>query len=75
MPAGKDVTDIEWEPPLEAETGPGEATIEHAAISDVNMPMTEVEARRLADRMFGDDKTESPVAGSGIHWSRRTARS
>jgi len=45
-----------------------EATIEHTVVSDVNMPMTEVEARRLADRMFGDDKTESPVAGSGVHW-------
>ena len=74
MTAGQDVTDIEWEPPREAGTGPGEATIEHTAVSDVNMPMTEVEARRLANRMFGDDKKESPVAGSGVHWSRRTAR-
>jgi hypothetical protein len=74
MPAGNDVTDIEWEPPLDAETGPGEVTIEHTVVSDVNMPMTEVGARRLADTMFGDDKTESPVAGSGVHWARRTGR-
>jgi hypothetical protein len=75
MPAGKDVTDIEWEPPLEAGTGPGEATIEHMVVSDVNMPMTEIEARRLANRLFGDDKTESSVAGSGVHWARRTRTS
>ena len=74
MPAGKDVTDIEWEPPLDAETGPGEVTIEHAVVSDVNMPMTEVDARRLADHMFGDDKTESPVGGSGVHWAKRIRR-
>jgi hypothetical protein len=75
MPAGKDVTDIEWEPPLDARTGPGEATIEHTVVRDVNMPMTEVEARRLADRLLGDDKTESLVAGSGVHWARRTRTS
>jgi hypothetical protein len=75
MPARHDVTDIEWEPPLDAGTEPGEATIEHTVVSDVNTPMIEVDARRFADHMFGDDKTESPVAGSGVHLARGTCTS
>ena len=68
-PAGMDVTDIEWEPP-EEENSPGEVTIGHTTKNDVNMPMTEVGARRLADRMFGDEKTELPLTGHGVHWVR-----
>jgi hypothetical protein len=73
MPARKDVTDIEWEPPLNGDAGPGEVTIEHTVVSDVNVPMAELDARRLADHMFGDDKTESLVAGAGVHWARGPA--
>jgi hypothetical protein len=73
MPAGRDVTDIEWEPPQPAGAGPGEVTIEHRAVDDVTMPMTEDGARRLADRMFGDDKTELPPSGPGVHWVRGPA--
>jgi hypothetical protein len=70
MAAGEDVTDIAWVPPRKLGEGPGEVTIEHRAISDVKAPMTEADAGRLADRMFGDDKKELPSAGTGVHWVR-----
>jgi hypothetical protein len=70
MKPGSDVTDIEWEPPHKLGDGPGEVTIEHRVISDVTAPMKQEDARRLADRMFGDDKTEVPLSGEGVHWVR-----
>jgi hypothetical protein len=70
MNAGQDVTEIGWEPPRKLGGGPGEVTIEHRVISDVIAPMTQDDARRLADRMFGDDKTELPLTGEGVHWVR-----
>lgn len=70
MAVGEDVTDIEWEPPQKTEDGPGEVTIEHRVIEDVKAPMTQDDASRLADRMFGDDKMELPHMGTGIHWAR-----
>jgi hypothetical protein len=72
MKAGQDVTDIGWEPPRKLGIGPGEVTIEHKVISDVIAPMTQDDARRLADRMFGDDKRELPIRGEGVHWVRAT---
>jgi hypothetical protein len=75
MNAGEDVTDIEWEPPEKNGEGPGEVTIEHRVISDVTAPMKQDDARRLADRMFGDDKTELPLTGDGVHWVRGELRS
>ena len=70
-PAGADVTDIEWTPAERGEDGSGEVTIGHTATEDFNMPMTQEGARRLADRMFGDDKSELPLTGDGLHWVRR----
>jgi hypothetical protein len=70
-PAGANVTDIEWEPVEPGEDGSGEVTIEHTATEDVSMPMTLDGARRLADRLFGDDKIERPLTGHGIHWARK----
>jgi hypothetical protein len=67
---GADVTDIEWEAPKEGADGPGLVTIGHAAMENVNMPMTQDAARRLADRMFGYEKTEIPLSGEGVHWIR-----
>jgi hypothetical protein len=72
--AGKDVVDIEWEPPDNIGDGPGEVTIEHRVVSDVKAPMKQDDARRLADRMFGDDKTEIPLSGEGVHWVRSGRR-
>jgi len=69
-PKGVDVTDIEWEAPEQAGDGPGKVTIEHSAMDDVNMLMTQDEARRLADQIFGCDKTEIPLTGQGVHWIR-----
>jgi hypothetical protein len=39
-------------------------------MDDVEMLMTQDEARRLADRMFGYDKTEIPLGGRVVHWIR-----
>jgi hypothetical protein len=70
MAVGEDVTDIGWEPPSKTEDGPGEVTIEHRVIDDVKAPMTQDDAGRLADRMFGAAKKELPHRGAGIHWGR-----
>lgn len=70
MNAGDDVTDIEWEPPRRVGEGPGEVTIEHRVISDVVAPMTQDDAGRLADRMFGDRKRKLPPRGNRVHWVR-----
>ena len=53
--------------------GLGDVTIEHRAMGDVNTPMTRDDARRLAQRMFGDDKSELPLSGDGVHWVRTTS--
>jgi len=71
LPKGTDVIDIEWEAPERVEDRLGMVTIGHDAMEDVNLLMTQDAARRLADRMFGSDKTEIPVIGQGIHWIRR----
>jgi hypothetical protein len=70
MAAGEDVTDIEWEPPPNDEGGLGEVTIEHRVVGDTKAPMKRDDARRLADRVFGDDKRELPLRGEGLHWVR-----
>ncbi|HVC71682.1 MAG TPA: hypothetical protein VNC61_15615 [Acidimicrobiales bacterium] len=49
-------------------------TIEHRVVSDVTTPMKQDDARRLADRVFGDDKTEVPLGGDGVHWARTRSR-
>lgn len=67
MAAGEDVTDIEWEPPHKEGGGPGEVTIEHRVVGDVITPMMQDDARRLADRVFGDDKE------GGLRRSRLTS--
>jgi hypothetical protein len=74
MAVGDDVTDIGWEPPSKTQSGPGEVTIEHRVIDDVKAPMTQDDAGRLADRMFGASKTELPHRGAGIHWGRGVVR-
>jgi hypothetical protein len=70
MKPGLDITGIEWEPPQKLGEGPGEVTIEHRVVGDVTAPMKQDDARRLADRMFGDDKTEVHLVGDGVHWVR-----
>jgi hypothetical protein len=75
MATGEDVTDIQWEPPRRPGNGPGEVTIEHRVIDDVKAPMTEDDAGRLADRMFGEDKKEVPPRGVGLRWVRRSTPS
>ena len=74
MTAGEDVTDIEWEPPPRDGDGPGDVTIEHRVVGDVTTPMKQDDARRLADRVFGDEKTEVPVSGDGVHWARSRSK-
>ncbi len=74
MAAGVVVTDIEWEPPARDGDGPGEVTIEHRVVSDVSTPMKRDDARRLADRVFGDEKTEVPLSGDGVHWARTESK-
>ena len=74
MAAGEDVTGIGWEPPENFGDRPGEVTIEHRVISDVKTPMKQDDARRLADRVFGEEKTELPLGGDGIHWVRGASR-
>jgi hypothetical protein len=70
MEAGKDVTDVGWEPSTVAD-GPGEVTIEHRAVDDVIMPMTQSAARRLANRLLGNDNRELSRYGTGFHWVKR----
>jgi hypothetical protein len=70
MATGEDVTGIGWEPPRRPGTGPGEVTIEHRVIAEVKAPMTQDDAGRLADRMFGADKKEKPTVGEGVAWVR-----
>jgi hypothetical protein len=71
MEAWKDVTDVGWEPPLNPDSGLGEVTIEHRAIDDVVMPMSQSAARRLANRLLGDDHRELSSYGRGFHWVRQ----
>jgi hypothetical protein len=70
MTAGEDVTAIGWVPPRKAGDGPGEVTIEHRVINDVIAPMTQDDAGRLADRMFGNRKRKLPPKGNRVHWVR-----
>jgi hypothetical protein len=72
MVTGRDVTDVGWEPPGNACGGLGEVTIEHHAMDDVIMPMSQSAAERLANRLLGDDNRELPRRGSGFHWVKRT---
>ena len=72
MPAGEDVTEVGWEPSDGTVDGTGDVTIGHRAMDDVTAPMTRDDAGRLADRMFGDHKSEVRRAGSGAHWVRRS---
>jgi hypothetical protein len=69
-PKGLDVVDIEWEAPEQVGDGPGRVTIEHSSMDDVNVLMTEEAARRLADRIFGSNKTEIHLTGQRVHWIR-----
>jgi hypothetical protein len=69
--AGKDVTDVGWEPSTNAADGPGEVTIEHRAVDDVIMPMSQSAARRLANRLLGHDNRELSKYGAGFHWVKR----
>jgi hypothetical protein len=69
MATGEDVTNIAWEPPKIGDAL-GEVTIEHRVISDVTMPMKQDDARRLATRVFGDDKKELLLRGDAVHWVR-----
>jgi hypothetical protein len=70
MEAGKDVTDVGWEPSAGAD-GPGEVTIEHRAVDDVIMPMSQSAARRLANRLLGHDNREVSRYGTSFHWVKR----
>jgi hypothetical protein len=69
--AGKDVTNVAWEPSTSPTGGPGEVTIEHRAIDDVIMRQQESAARRLANRLLGKDNRESSHYGTGLHWVKR----
>jgi hypothetical protein len=69
MATGEDVTNIAWEPPKVGDAL-GEVTIEHRVIGDVTMPMKQDDARRLANRVFGDDKKELLLRGDAVHWVR-----
>jgi hypothetical protein len=72
MPAGEDVTEVGWEPSNGTGNGAGDVTIEHRAMDAVKAPMTREDAGRLADRMFGNHKSEIRRPGSGAHWVRRS---
>jgi hypothetical protein len=66
------VTEVGWEPSNGTVDGAGDVTIEHRAMDAVTTPMTRNDAGRLADRMFGDHKSEVRRPGSGAHWVRRS---
>lgn len=74
MARGDDVTGIGWKPSWTVQDGSGDVTIEHAVVEDTKAPMTQDGARRLADRLFGANKTEVPTKGAALRWKRGRQR-
>jgi hypothetical protein len=70
MTKSTDVTAIGWKPSWTKRDGSGDVTIEHTVVGDTKTPMTEDGARRLADCLFGADKTEVGTKGASVRWKR-----
>ena len=69
MTAGKDVTNIKWDPVRKG--GSGEVTIEHECRDPLTFSMSLDAARRLVNRLLGSDKVELSSSDS-FRWHRKT---